>query len=67
MPGDFRRSQKLHPKVSSFLLFSFESKDNLEGSLTTFISSFASLLTKIDDDRLQAILDEVATLRKFQT
>lgn len=26
-----------------------------------------SLLTKIDDDRLQAILDEVATLRRFQS
>lgn len=33
---------------------------------TAHVFSFASLV-KIDDDRLQALLDEIQTMRKFQS
>ena len=40
----------------------------LSGSwFSTFLTALLSLNNKIDDDRLQNLLDEIQTLRKFQT
>jgi DNA-directed RNA polymerase II subunit RPB4 len=56
-PADAEEAKSVIPRYSVFLV-----------NVTThlYLSFFFSLV-KIDDDKLQALLDEIQTMRKFQT
>jgi hypothetical protein len=55
VPGDRRRSQERHTEVRLSL--------NAGRTHPHLVAS----LVKLDDDRLQALLDEIQTMRKFQS
>ena len=54
-PADAEEAKSVIPRYSVFLV-----------NVTTHLYLFFSLV-KIDDDKLQALLDEIQTMRKFQT